>query len=374
MGVKVLKNRGQQNPVASIVLLSDGRQSYQFFNSSSERWEPVHLQLTPLPRNMPRWDLGTDYLGQQKTFPVHSFGFGTDHEPVAMHVVADLSGGTFSFIESCEKLQDAFASGIGGILSMVTQDLRLSVRPTLLGVEIKSIHSGGFATETSKSQGILNIGDLYADEEKEFLINLSIPSLPNDHRNQATEPKMPLLDITCTYTDVASKERVEIEGYLVDIHRPRSISPQDMVLSLEVDRQKNCLSVLRIIAQAQQMAETGNLTDAQAVLSKGRSNLLGTSSAQAGDTLCMWLDAEMEETRKRMVNEALYLQRGRAYALSEMSSLTCQRASSRGNTVAGAEAFGSGFSFIGAGKSSVFGAYVTPNMAYMVSKSQKLSK
>ncbi|XP_073125297.1 E3 ubiquitin-protein ligase WAV3-like [Henckelia pumila] len=375
IGVKVLEDRRQQNPVSTIIFLSDGNDTCNYGAFSNPRHELAYLHL--LPASICPQNRGMENSGQQTTFPVHTFGFGTDHDPVVMHAIANASGGTFSFIESYEMLQDAFASCIGGLLSVVTQDLCLNLRSASHGVEIKSIPSGRYASETYNggSQGIIKIGDLYADEEKEFLINLSVPSLPDDD----AERKTSLLDIKCSYRDVASNEMVQIEGELVEIRRPKSVFPQDMVLNMEVDRQRNRLSALLTITEAQQMAETGNLAGAQAVLSKGRSELLATASAQAGDTLCMWLDGEIEETRKRMATPQVYMQQGRAYALSGMSSHTSQRAASRGNNVAGAQVSAASFGFGGASggpsaKPAVFGAYVTPTMANMVAQSQQQSK
>ncbi|KAI3470542.1 hypothetical protein Pfo_027205 [Paulownia fortunei] len=193
----------------------------------SDRLSYIHqLPASICPRNRGTWD-----EGQQQTFPVHAFGFGSDHNPLAMHAISDASGGTFSFIESYEVVQDAFASCIGGLLSVATQDLCLMVRAAKHGVEIKSIPSGRYDGSISNGgfQGMLNVGNLYPDEEKEFLINLSE-------------------DITCSYKDVVSKEIVQIECELVELQRPKLVSPQDMIVNLEVDRQGNRLNAAESIA------------------------------------------------------------------------------------------------------------------------------
>lgn len=379
-GAQVLGDRRHKNPVTSIIFLSDGndtynnRSSFQTFPSSRHAPEYLHL----LPASIFPKNRGPDEAGQLETIPVHSFGFGSDHDPITMHAISDASGGTFSFIESYEMVQDAFASCIGGLLSVVAQELHLTVRSASHGVEIKSIPSGRYVSEISNqgSEGLVNAGDLYADEEKEFLINLSVPALPNDE-GEENEQKTSLLDIMCSYKDAVSKGIVQIEGDLVEIRRPKSLSPSDMVINLEVDRQRNRLLAAESIQQAQQMAETGNLIGAKTLLAKKRTDLLASASAQAGDGLCMWLEADMKETERRMGNQRLYQQSGRAYALSGMSSHAFQRATTKGNTVAGAAQVDS-FSFGGASNSAApcaaFGAYATPNMANMVSKSQQLNK
>ncbi|GFQ06059.1 uncharacterized protein sll0103, partial [Phtheirospermum japonicum] len=309
-----------KNPVASIIFLSDGN-------------DTCH---TIFPENK----------GQQGTIPVHSFGFGSDHDPVTMHAISDASGGTFSFVESYSMVQDAFASCIGGLLSVVTQDLCLMVRSASHGVEIKSLYTGRYASGTSNqgSQGQINIGDLYADEEKEFLINVSVPSLLIQDDND--EKKTSLLDIMCSYKDVVSKGVVEIESELVEIKRPKTVSPGDMVVSMEVDRQRNRVFAAECIAKAQQMAESGDLAGAGAVL------------------------AEQREKG------------GRAFALSGMSSHDMQRATTRGGAVAGAAVprytpcsprYSPTSPAYSPTSPAYGGAYVTPNMVNMVTKSQQVN-
>ncbi|KAL8538745.1 hypothetical protein ACS0TY_000670 [Phlomoides rotata] len=358
-GVRVLEERRHQNPVASIIFLSDGldtcNRSPNELDTPSN--SPSYLHLLPA-------SIRPGGMEDGQIFAVHSFGFGSDHDPLAMHDISDSSGGTFSFIESYEMVQDAFASCIGGLLSVVTLELRLTVRSASHGVEIKSLSSGRYASEISDhgSQGTINVGDLYADEEKEFLINISVPALANT----GDERKTTLVDVTCSYKDAVSNETITIEGDLVEILRPEYVSPVDMRVNLEVDRQRNRLRAAESIAEAQRMAETGNLRGARALLSDRRSGLRASDSGQLGDNLCMWLEAEMKETEDRMGSRELYERHGRAYALSNMSAHGYQRASTRGND----SAIGSSSGM----DAPTYCGYVTPNMANLVIKSRELSK
>lgn len=61
----------------------------------------------------------------------------SDHDPMTMQAISDASGGTFSFIESYEMVEDAFASCIGGLLSVVTQALRSASSQSL--PQVKSV-------------------------------------------------------------------------------------------------------------------------------------------------------------------------------------------------------------------------------------------
>ncbi|KAL7109662.1 hypothetical protein ACP275_06G188200 [Erythranthe tilingii] len=335
-GSRVLGERRYKNPVASIIFLSDGCDTCYGGYGGPRMTETV--------------------------VPVHSFGFGTDHDAVTLHAISDASGGTFSFIGSYEMVQGAFASCIGGLLSVVTRGLRLTLRSASDGVVMKSIPSGRYTSEITDhgSKALIHVGDLYADEEKEFLINLSVPT-------EETEGTTSLLDIVCSYMDAASNESVEIES--VEIRRVKTVSPSDMKVKLEVDRQRNRLRAAESIAEAQKKAETGDLTGARDLLAKGRTDIVASSSAKAGDVLCVWLEEDMRETERRMGSAEQYQQEGRAYALSGISSHGAQRATTKGETVAGAgpvERFSRD-------RSCRYNPYSTRSMALMVVKSDQLS-
>lgn len=361
-GAKVLDERRYKNPVTSIIFLSDGNDTYKLRSSFDTRNAVGNLHLLP-PSIYPRKQ-GSSL--ETVLFPVHSFGFGSDHDPITMHAISDSSGGTFSFIESYEMVQDAFASCIGGLMSVVTHELCIKLRSASHGVEIKSIPSGRYRSEVSNqgSQGLINVGDLYTDEEKEFLINLSIPVYVNEGG------KTSVLDITCSYRDAVSKEVVEIEGDLVEIRRPEAPTAQEMTVNIEVDRQRNRVRAAESIEQAQQMAEAGNLRGARDLLAKNRDGLMRSAAGKAGDGLVRWLEGEMKETETRMGNAEVYQQSGRAYAMAGMSAHASQRATSRGNMVGGAKAGAFGAPLGAAG----FGGYATPQMATMVNKSREQTK
>ncbi|XP_009780877.1 E3 ubiquitin-protein ligase WAV3-like [Nicotiana tabacum] len=376
IGACVLEERREKNPVASIILLSDGRDTYNSDNANRRNSNRNHRSSNPtlipdylslLPSSIRACNSEVQEAEDLSTFPVHTFGFGPDHDSSAMHAISDASGGTFSFIESVVTVQDAFAMCIGGLLSVVVQELQLSCTAASPGVKIVSIPSGRYASEISEQgqQGVINIGDLYADEEKEFLVYVSIPSVKSAQVEDRVETS--LLQIVCSYKNTVSNEMVRVEGETVKIRRPQVLSPIDVVVSLEVDRQINRLAVAETIAEAQEMAERGNLDSAQALLNNRRSCLLSSASAQAGDGLCNRLDTELTEITERMASEELYEQMGRAYMLSGLSSHFWQRSTTRGDTTTQLILLGESSNNTGAV------GYETPSMLSMVSKSQSLT-
>ncbi|KAK1373591.1 Zinc finger C3HC4-type RING finger family protein [Heracleum sosnowskyi] len=341
-GSKVMTDRKWKSPVSSIILLSDGQDTYTI---SSPRADTETAQQSLLPSSMRRDS------GAGANIPVHSFGFGADHDAVSMHSISEASGGTFSFIEAESVIQDAFAQCIGGLLSVVVQELQVVVDCVHPKLYLNSIKAGNYKTNLTADArtGFIEFGDLYAEEERDFLVILNIP-VEKDIND------MTLVKIKCHYKDPITKETVTVEELRnVVIQRPETTG--QLPVSMEVDRQRNRLHAAEAMAAARGAAERSDLSAAVTVLEHCRQNLLDTVSARAGDRLCVALGAELKEMQERMANRRVYESSGRAYVLSGLSSHSWQRATARGDSM---------------DSTSLMHAYQTPSMVEMVTRSQTM--
>ncbi|XP_022879236.1 uncharacterized protein LOC111396876 isoform X2 [Olea europaea var. sylvestris] len=337
---KIMEDRREKNPVASIILLSDGQDTYTVSNTGGNQ-NQLNYQLL-LPVSMQRED------GSGFKIPVHAFGFGADHDASSMHSISEISGGTFSFIETEAVIQDAFAQCIGGLLSVVVKDLQISIECLHPSVHLGSLKAGSYANHilSDRRTGSIDVGDLYADEERDFLVTINIPASFSCNETM-------LLKVKCVYNDPLTKETVTLEGEEVRIKRP-VVARQDSV-SIEVERQQNRLQAAEAMSQARIAAENGDLVGAVSILENCRMMLSETVSAKSRDRLCVALDAELKEMQERMASKHVYEASGRAYILSGLSSHSWQRATARGDSTDG---------------SSLVQAYQTPSMLEMVTRSQ----
>ncbi|XP_010520377.1 PREDICTED: uncharacterized protein LOC104799509 isoform X2 [Tarenaya hassleriana] len=345
-GARALIDRRYKNPVSSIILLSDGQDTYSVTspNGSCSRGMDYYKALLPI-------EIG-NRQNNGNSIPVHAFGFGADHDACSMHSISENSGGTFSFIEAETVLQDAFAQCIGGLLSVVVQELSVKVECVHPGLRISSIKAGSYSVNRCPDSrtGIINVGDLYADEERNFLVNLDIPV-------DETSDQMSLLKVKCDYRDPVTKETVTArDSGEVKILRPQETTGL-AVLSVEVDRQRIRLRAAEAISEARVLAERGDLTAAVSLLETCRQFLLETLSGRANDPLCVALCAELRETQERMASRQVYETSGRAYVLSGLSSHSWQRATARGDM----------------SETRVLQTYQTPSMVDMVNLSQTMT-
>ncbi|KAF9596800.1 hypothetical protein IFM89_013586 [Coptis chinensis] len=308
-GSKVMEERREKNPVGSIILLSDGQDTYSVSCQDRAHTRPDYQSLLPFPIRG-----GGNSVFQ---IPVHAFGFGADHDAASMHSISEASGGTFSFIEAEGVIQDAFAQCIGGLLSVVVQDLRVGIECVHPDIRLGPLKAGSYATEVMNDSrtGFINVGDL----------------------------------------DPVSKETLTLEGKEVRIERPEIVREQ--VVSLEVDRQRNRVQAAEAMAEARVAAERGDLSSAVLILESFRRVLSESASARAGDSLCIALDAELKEMQERMASRRTYEVSGRAYVLSGLSSHSWQRATARGDST---------------DSTSLVHAYQTPSMVDMVTQSQTI--
>ncbi|KAI3882047.1 hypothetical protein MKX03_006257 [Papaver bracteatum] len=323
-GAKVIEDRRHKNTVCSIMLLSDGEDTCTYVKTINLK-EISKVQV-----------------------PVHTFGFGADHDPVMLHSIAESSKGTFSFIEDEGVIQDAFAQRIGGLLSVAVQNLQVHIKS--LDLCISQLKAGSYSTSlTGENQvGSVDIGDLYADEERDFLVLMNIPVLTDGNSND----QMKLVSVWCDYKDPLTKESVTTESIEVKLQRPEMVNEEDMVVSIEVDRQKNRLQAAEAMSNSRaSAAERNDLPRAQSILDGCRTRMADTISMYACDELATDLDLGLQEARSRIVNQSMYESKGKGFLLAGASSHLAQQAC-----------------YGGAGFSS--SAYQTDNMRRMVDKSR----
>ncbi|XP_026447735.1 E3 ubiquitin-protein ligase WAV3-like [Papaver somniferum] len=309
-GAKVIEDRKYKNPVCSIMLLSDGQDSF------SKR-----INLKDISRLQ---------------IPVHTFGFGADHDPNMLHSIAEGSKGTFSFIEAEGLIQDAFAQCIGGLLSVVVQDLQVHVHSLDPCVCLSQLKAGSYSAYlTGDNQtGSVDIGDMYADEERDFLVLVNIPVVTNGNSND----QMKLVSVWCDYKDPFTKESVTTEAVEVKLQRPEMVN-EDMVVSIEVDRQKNRLQVAEALSKSRAAAERGDLATAMSIIDSCRMQMSDTASMHAGDRFSHELDLELQEVRSRMETRKIYESTGRGFLLSGMISHSRQLATARGDSIESSSSF-----------------------------------
>ncbi|KAL6995232.1 hypothetical protein U1Q18_005367 [Sarracenia purpurea var. burkii] len=252
---KILEDRRERNPVASIMLLSDGQDEPVQSENSNRPHGSVHVSSTRFAHI---------------EIPVHGFGIG------------DKSGG-YHF----EPAEDAFAKCVGGLLSVVVQDLRieLSFASGSDPGEISAVYSCN-RRSTVLSRGSVQLGDLYAEEERDLLVELRVPSpVIGSHH---------VLSVRCSYRDPATQEMINGREQALLVPRAQSAGPSIP----EIERLKNLFITTRAVEESRRLIEHNDLSSAHRLLASTRASLLQSCSISA-DEYVRALEAELAELRWR---------------------------------------------------------------------------
>ncbi|XP_057434867.1 E3 ubiquitin-protein ligase WAV3 [Lotus japonicus] len=256
---KVLEDRRERNPVASVMLLSDGQDERVQNNSnksSNQRKTWSHVSST-----------STRFAHIE--IPVHAFGFGAK------------SG------YSNDPGEDAFAKCVGGLLSVVVQDLRIQLgfQSDSGRAEISAIYTCS-GRPTLLSSGAVRLGDLYAEEERELLVELRVPSWGVGSHHVMT--------VRCLYKDPGSQEIVygKEQGLVVP-------SPQSLRSGTRIERLRNLFITTRAVAESRRVLEqNADFTSAHHLLASARALLVQSGSASAAEYV-RGLEAELAEVHWR---------------------------------------------------------------------------
>ncbi|CAL4920699.1 unnamed protein product [Urochloa decumbens] len=312
---KVLGERRHRNAVSSVILLSDGQDNYTM-TRRAQGTAPNYEALVPPP--FLRTGDG-DWSA-----PIHTFGFGNDHDAAAMHVVAESTGGTFSYIENEAVIQDAFAQCIGGLLTVVVQEARIAVACGDPGVRISSVNSGRYVShvdEDGRSASIA-VGELYADEERRFLVFLSVPAAADGEAETTT-----LIKVSCGYRNAAGGAVVDVTAADTAVARPEH--SEDAERSMEVERERVRVEAAEDIAAARAAAERGAHQEAVEILENRQRAVEQSEAARGGDPTSAALGAELREMRSRVASRQVYNSGGHAFMLAGISFHAMQRANWR---------------------------------------------
>ena len=259
---KVLEDRREKNPVASIMLLSDGqdeRVSSKSTNPNRSSTRYAHLEI-----------------------PVQAFGFG--------------ESGSFG----AEPAEDAFAKCVGGLLSVVVQDLRVQLGFTSgsAPAEIAAVYCCS-GRPNFMGSGSVRLGDLYAEEERELLIELKVPTSAIGAHH--------VLSVRCSYKEPSSQQLIYGKEQALLVPRPHAIRSAGP----HIERLRNLYITTRAVAESRRFAERNDIGAAHHLLSSARALLIQQNSKLAQDFL-QGVEAELANLLRWRRHHQPQIQRPRA--------------------------------------------------------------
>ncbi|CAN8264213.1 unnamed protein product [Cochlearia groenlandica] len=250
--VKVIEDRRERNPSASILVLSDCQ-------DQPEAVIKAKLNSTRVPF------VASTTRFSRPEIPVHSVSIVS---PSALHHA---------------PLRDAFTERIAALLNVALHDVKLNlglVSGSSL-TDISAVYSLTGRHECFGSGSAVSIGDMFAEEEREFLVEVKVPTSLNGSHHVMTI-RSSIGDPTTLQPMTCPKEKRFL------IPRPqtvRSVSPS-------IERLRNLHSVSRAVADSRKLIAREDLAGAYQILASARSNVSHT------DDSLKRLEAELVELNR----------------------------------------------------------------------------
>ncbi|EEF33477.1 protein binding protein, putative [Ricinus communis] len=250
---KVIEDRRVKNPVASIIIISNGQDDRSHINSVNQKMTVSSTRFSHLE------------------IPVHSVSL--DNISVSNHA----------------PLEDAIAKSIAGLLSVSVQELKLQLGFVSSGssqpLEISAVYSLTGRTNVF-SPGSVRLGDLHGEEEKELLVEL---------KGQASAGSHHMLSVRSSFKDPSSQEIVLCKEQALLLPRPQAVRS-----SLpNIQRLRDLHVSTRALAESRRLIDYYNdLSGAYHLLSSARA-LLMQSSDGSGNEYVRGLEVELGELNMR---------------------------------------------------------------------------
>jgi Mg-chelatase subunit ChlD len=240
--LEIIRQRRIANNVTSVFILSDGL-------DGNARYKISHLVSSY-----------NNTITDSYTF--NTFGYGADHDPQLMNSIAEMRDGNFYFIDHLEKADECFVDCLGGLVSVVAQDVILTIKPSPL-VKITKFYGNFFKTYSNNSWSG-KILQLISGKSLDYVVEIEIVDLE----------KVSSMDSIQIATAICEMKGIKESGYksfIKTAERNLQLSDDLMILIANKENERVLLHYFRVqsseaMQQANQFSELGNFDAAKNAL------------------------------------------------------------------------------------------------------------
>lgn len=182
--------------------------------------------------------------------------------------------------------EDVFAKRIKGLLSVSVQDLTLQ-----LGLvsgsgqgEITSVYSLS-GRPIWLGSGLIRLGDMYGEEEREVLVELRSPASGKSHR---------IMTVRSRHVDPTTQETRDSDDRALLIPHPTAVRSSS---NMNIARLRNVHVSTRAVAESRRLIEASDYSGAERMLTSVRA-LLVQYGLSSGDACLRGLDTEIADLNR----------------------------------------------------------------------------
>jgi uncharacterized protein YegL len=286
----VMEQRRQRNKVSAILLLTDGQ------DGNTRRHLPDLLR-----------------RASQANCAIYAFGFGRDHDAALLADLAEQAHTPFTFVEDTDKIREAFAGAVGGLSSILAQQVQLTIK---CHVPLKNVNTSFSVTRPSELEAVVSIPDMFAAERRDILIELSVPA------NTSGPGQTKLLDASARYMDLGRNCFVQTPVTIMEAQHVEEPEP-DAEPDEEVSAQRERVKVTRALESAAAKSDEGNFDIALQEIDQCENEM---KVAKKKTKLTEALNQELSDARNRMKSRSAWEMGGRAEVRDAAQMHKMQRA------------------------------------------------
>lgn len=289
-GYNIMKKRKVQTEISSILVFTDGLANYG------------------LTKTIQILDAMEKIQEMKQKLSLFTFGFGKDHDPNMLKPIAEAGRGLYYFLEREDEIPNSFADCLGGLLSTVGQNIKVSVKPRGENKVLQSLSR--FPCKKTDDQLEISIGDIYSEEKRDLLFEIEIPEI-----DYVTE-SFKVLDITLDYFNVLTS-KIETFSFVSSIERPMKVDKFDV--NYEVDKQRNRIETNEALRKAKEFSDKKDLAEGRKVLQCQIERIEKSISGE--DKLCKAMVEDLKNLLKELKDVTSYISTGSKF-MSEMEQTT----------------------------------------------------
>lgn len=290
----------EPNPVRSVLILTDG-----LANSGMTKTQGiVNLAKGILEPNV----------------SIFTFGYGSDHNVDMLRAISEVGSGVYYFVQNVDGVSLAFADCLGGILSVVAQNIKVECFGKN-GCTIRSIKTRKPTKAVIPNRHYeVELGDLYGEEERDVLIEVSMPPLINETL------EFEALECKVRYANVLDSSLDQLEARGV-VRRANKVLPSDKVPNSQITQQRNRIIAAEAMERASVEAERGRLAEGITILQQAmetmtvQMNYLTVEDSVSAAVLI----EDLKECKGTLSNRFVYKTRGKMRMKAKLQTHWNQR-------------------------------------------------
>eukprot|EP01083_Nonionella_stella_P240367 840346_1 len=271
---------------------------------------------------------------KERPISIHCFGYGADHDEDMLRDISQATeGGTYCFVEQDSDVASAFGNALGGILSVVAQNVSVSIaianEAKEHGISINDVKHDK-AVKQSDGSYLVKIGDFYAEESRDILFQTTLSS-----QWKGTHTALPHVTVSLAYLDTINKKLVP--GHQITKCIERTAGGEVSDTNKHVALQSIRVKMVELVSMVEEIAKSNKLDEARTIVLKYIKHLEVEAEQmdESSNPLIVQFLAELNNISSGLASRNKYRTYGSKYMRMQRQSNNDQRCvDGDGNAVA----------------------------------------